>query len=72
MFTLFFRETEVKNYEDAKSCDLDRFSRYFQGMLAEGIYLPASQFEAIFISHAHSEEDLSKTLRAAKKVMGTL
>ncbi len=72
MFTLFFRDSEVKNYEDAKSCDLDRFSRYFQGMLAEGIYLPASQFEAIFISHAHSEEDLSKTLSAAKKVMGTL
>ncbi len=72
MFTLFFRDSEVKNYEDAKSCDLDRFSRYFQGMLAEGIYLPASQFEANFISHAHSEEDLSKTLSAAKNVMGKL
>lgn len=72
MFTIFFRDSEVKNYEDAKSCDLNRFSHYFQGMLAEGIYLPASQFEAIFISHAHSEEDLSKTLSAAKKVIGKL
>jgi glutamate-1-semialdehyde 2,1-aminomutase len=72
MFTLFFKGSEVKNYEDARGCDLDRFSRYFQGMLEEGIYLPASQFEAVFISYAHSEEDLSKTLNAARKVMNTL
>jgi glutamate-1-semialdehyde 2,1-aminomutase len=72
MFTLFFKDGEVKNYEDARSCDLNRFSLYFQGMLGEGIYLPASQFEAVFISHAHSEEDLSKTLNAAKKVLDTL
>lgn len=72
MFTLFFRDRAVKNYEDAKSCDLDRFSRYFQGMLGEGIYLPASQFEAVFISHAHSQEDLSKTLKAVRTVFTSL
>jgi glutamate-1-semialdehyde 2,1-aminomutase len=52
--------------------DRDRFKKYFHGMLNEGIYLAPSQFEAGFISTAHSEADIEKTVKAAARVMRTL
>ncbi|TDO92155.1 glutamate-1-semialdehyde 2,1-aminomutase [Halanaerobium saccharolyticum] len=64
MFTLFFTEQEVKNYQDVKNCDLDLFAAYFKEMIEQGIYLPPSQFEANFISAALSEADLEKTITA--------
>ncbi|MBQ2140692.1 MAG: aminotransferase class III-fold pyridoxal phosphate-dependent enzyme, partial [Acidaminococcaceae bacterium] len=66
MFTVFFSEKEVTNYEDATACDLDAFRIYFHSMLEQGIYLPPSQFETNFISLAHSDEDFAKTAAAAK------
>ncbi len=72
MFTLFFSDRPVRNYTDALKCDLDRFSRYHQGMLREGVYLPPSQFEAVFVSIAHTEEVIEKTLGAAEKVFREL
>ncbi len=66
MFTVFFSEKEVTNYEDATACDLDAFRIYFHSMLEQGIYLPPSQFETNFISLAHSDEDFAKTVAAAK------
>jgi glutamate-1-semialdehyde 2,1-aminomutase len=64
MFTLFFTEKAVVNYQDVKNCDLDLFAAYFKEMIEAGIYLPPSQFEANFISLALSEEDLDKTIAA--------
>ena len=52
--------------------DLELFRRYFLGMLDEGIYLAPSQFEAIFVSAAHTESDIDRTVDAAKKVFKTL
>ena len=64
MFTLFFNDKEVIDYESAKASDTEAFGRYFREMLERGIYLPPSQFEAAFISFAHSKSDIEKTLKA--------
>ncbi|MBM4284213.1 MAG: glutamate-1-semialdehyde-2,1-aminomutase [Deltaproteobacteria bacterium] len=69
MLTLFFTAGPVHNLEDAKKSDLAAFTRFFQGMLAQGVYLPPSQFEAWFISLAHTEPDLEATAAAARKVL---
>ncbi|MBV5260158.1 glutamate-1-semialdehyde-2,1-aminomutase [Synechococcus moorigangaii CMS01] len=72
MFGLFFTGETVRNYEDAKKSDLMKFSRYHRGMLEQGIYLAPSQFEAGFTSLAHTDEDIEKTLAAAKIVLNNL
>jgi len=64
MFTLFFTEGPVKDYRTAKLSDTRRFARFFVEMMEQGIYLPPSQFEAWFISLAHSQKDLDKTIEA--------
>ncbi len=64
MFTLFFTDQKVKNYQDVKSCDLELFAAYFKQMIEQGIYLPPSQYEANFISLALEEKDLNKTIAA--------
>ena len=66
MFSSFFTDNQVKNYEDAKKSNLTMFTKYFQNMLNNGIYLAPSQFEAGFISSAHTREDIDKTLDAAR------
>ncbi len=68
MLTLFFTDIPVANLEDAKKSDLNQFARFFQGMLTEGVYLPPSQFEAWFVSLAHTSADLEKTVAAARRV----
>lgn len=72
MFGFFFTDGPVHNYEDAKLSDLTKFSRFHRGMLEQGIYLAPSQFEAGFTSIAHTEEDIDKTLAAARLVMSDL
>ncbi len=67
LLTLFFAPGPINNLEDAKKTDLARFRQFFQAMLAAGIYLPPSQFEAWFISMAHSAADLEKTAAAARQ-----
>lgn len=64
MFTLFFTEGPVKDYQTAKRSDTKRFARFFIGVMEQGIYLPPSQFEAWFISLAHTQRDLDKTIEA--------
>ena len=54
------------------AADQARFARWFRGMLHEGVYLPPSQFETVFVSAAHTPEDIDRTLEAARKVMGSL
>ena len=68
MMTLFFTEREVKYYDDAVSSDTKLFANYFQEMLIQGIYLPPAQFEAFFISTAHSEDDINKTIEVQREV----
>jgi glutamate-1-semialdehyde 2,1-aminomutase len=72
MFGMFFNDSLVRNYDDAKQSDLDKFSRFHRGMLERGIYLAPSQFEAGFTSLAHTEEDIDRTLAAAHEVMANL
>jgi glutamate-1-semialdehyde 2,1-aminomutase len=69
MLTLFFGVTEVRNHADAKRCDTRRFARFFQGMKEQGVYLPPSQFEAMFLSLAHTEADIDHLARAARAVL---
>jgi glutamate-1-semialdehyde 2,1-aminomutase len=69
MLGLFFTDTAVVNFKDAKASDLNMFSAYYKGMLQEGIYLAPSQFEALFVSAAHDHAHIDKTIRAAEKVM---
>ncbi len=72
MFGLFFTGEPVHNYEDAKKSDLTKFSRFHRGMLEHGVYLAPSQFEAGFTSLAHTDEDIDRTLEAAREVMSSL
>ena len=66
MFGLFFTAEEVYDYDSAKTADLTAFNIYFTSMLEQGIYLAPSQFEAAFMSGAHSDEDIDKTILASK------
>jgi glutamate-1-semialdehyde 2,1-aminomutase len=68
MLTVFCTQGPVTNLEEAKGSDLKQFQTFFQGMLAEGVYLPCSQFEAWFVSTAHRQEDLVSTVATAERV----
>ena len=67
MFTFFFTRGPVRDYESARRSDTAAYSRYFWTLLREGIYVAPSQFEAAFLSTAHTEEDLERTLSALEK-----
>ncbi len=68
MFGMFFTDVpEVTRYAQVMSCDVERFKRFFHAMLAEGVYLAPSAFEAGFISGAHGDAEIEATLRAARK-----
>ncbi len=64
MLCLFFSEKPVRNYTEARTCDTAAFARYFHAMLQRGVYLPAAQFEAFFVSAAHTHDDIQHTLQA--------
>ena len=72
MFTLFFTADEVIDFASASRSDTERFARFFQGMLAAGINLAPAQFEAGFVSFAHTDDDIARTLDACRKVLETL
>jgi len=67
MFTIFFSAEPVTDYRSAKKCDTARFARFFRAMLDRGIYLPPSQFEATFVSAAHTEEDIRTTVQCLEE-----
>ncbi len=69
LLCLFFTEREVTCYDDVKTCDTDKFSKYFQSMLDQGVLLAPSQFEAMFVSAAHTQEDLERTLYAMDRAL---
>lgn len=66
MFQLFFTSREVVYYEDARTSDLERFKRYFHGLLERGVFIPPSQFETCFASTAHTDEDIERTAESIK------
>ena len=69
MFGFFISETPVRNYQDALNSDLELFTRFFRRMLKQGIYLAPSAFESLFVSTAHTEEDLERTAKAFRKAL---
>jgi glutamate-1-semialdehyde 2,1-aminomutase len=65
----FFADEEITNYEQAKATDPETYARFFRGMLQEGVYLPPSRFEALFISTEHTPEHVDRIVEAAHKVL---
>ena len=73
MFGLFFtEEPKVTNYQQVTACNIDRFNRFFHGMLDHGVNLAPSAYEAGFVSAAHTDQDIDETLEAANKVFANL
>lgn len=72
MVCLFFTDETVVSYEQAKKADTERFAKYFGYMLEEGIFLPPSQYEGMFVSMAHTDEDLERTIEANRQALRRL
>ena len=72
MMTIFFYKNEVRSYDDAVKSDTQKFSKFFNYLLNNGIYLPPSQFEAIFISTSHSEDELNYTAEKIEEAIRTI
>lgn len=73
MWGLFFTaEKSISNYQQVMACDTQRFNRFFHGMLQEGVYLAPASYEAAFLSSAHTDADIDKTITAAEKVFASL
>jgi glutamate-1-semialdehyde 2,1-aminomutase len=72
MFGLYFRDAPPTSYAEVMQCDKDSFNRFFHGMLAEGVYLAPSAYEAGFISIAHGPSEIERTLKAAAQVFAAL
>jgi glutamate-1-semialdehyde 2,1-aminomutase len=72
MFTLFFTDRPVTDWKSAARSDCERFGRYFRSMLDRGVYLPPSQFEAAFVSTAHTDSDIDRTIDTARQAMAGL
>jgi len=72
MMTLFFNEAPVADWDSAARSDTTRFARYFWGLLNRGVYMPCSQFEALFVSAAHTEGDIDRTVSAAAEILQNL
>jgi glutamate-1-semialdehyde 2,1-aminomutase len=71
MLSVFFAEASVADYASARACDLEAFNRFFHGMLGRGVYLPPSQFEAWFVSMAHGEAEVDRTVEAARRALAS-
>ncbi len=72
MFGIFFSEKDVLNYEDSCNADQEKFKVWFKAMLEQGIYLAPSQFETLFMSGAHTDEDIDRTIAAAEKAFAAV
>ncbi len=72
MFTIFFAESTVTDFDTAKKSDTVLFAKYFQAMLRQGIYSAPSQFEAMFISASITDEIAARILEASDKALGEL
>ena len=72
LLTVFFSGSEVSDYASARKCDTALFARFFNSLLNDGIYWPPSQFEAAFVSLAHSPQDIQATIRAMGRAFKSL
>jgi glutamate-1-semialdehyde 2,1-aminomutase len=72
MWTLFFNPRPVTDYDTARQSDTARFARFFWAMMDRGLYLPCSQFEAAFLSAAHTEEHIRQTTTAAREALAQI
>ena len=72
MLTLFMTDRAVRNFDDAQACDTERYGRFFRHLLERGIYVAPSQFEAMFVSLVHSDEDIDRTVEAAGELYGSV
>ncbi|NLV30391.1 MAG: glutamate-1-semialdehyde 2,1-aminomutase [Acidobacteria bacterium] len=70
MFTVFFTETDVRDFQTAKTSDTERYARFFHAMLRRGVYFPPSQFETGFLSLAHTKSDIKATIELAREAFG--
>jgi glutamate-1-semialdehyde 2,1-aminomutase len=68
MLTLFFNDQRPVDWDTASQSDTQRYAKYFWGLLDRGVYMPCSQYEALFVSAAHSEADIDATAAAAAEV----
>jgi glutamate-1-semialdehyde 2,1-aminomutase len=69
MLTVFFRSAPVRNVEDARASDLDRYGAFFRHLLAHGVYVAPSQFEALFVSTAHGPGEVERTVETAQEFL---
>jgi glutamate-1-semialdehyde 2,1-aminomutase len=72
LLTLFFTREPVGDYATAKKCDTQKFAEFFRGMLVRGVFLAPSQFEALFVSAAHTDADIDRTLTACRESLRAL
>jgi glutamate-1-semialdehyde 2,1-aminomutase len=72
MFTFFFTDRQITDWQSAATCDTAKFGRFHGALLDAGVWLPPSQFEAAFMSIAHSQGDLDDTVAAAREVLSLL
>jgi len=72
MLTLFFQNGPVTDWDTASRSDTRLYGRYFWGMIERGVYLPCSQYEALFVSAAHTEADIDATIAAAGDALSQL
>jgi glutamate-1-semialdehyde 2,1-aminomutase len=72
MMTLFFNENSIVDWPTADRSDRKRFAQYFWGLIEEGVYMPCSQFEALFFSREHRPEDIDFTIDAAQRVLAKM
>jgi len=71
MLTAFFTDGPVTDYQSAKKSDTQRYGRFFRALLGRGVYMAPSQFEAAFISLAHTEDDIDRTIAAARAALSS-
>jgi glutamate-1-semialdehyde 2,1-aminomutase len=72
MLTLFFNPDPVTDWPSAAKCDTQQFAKFFWGLIDRGVYFPCSQYEALFISAAHSDRDIEHTIQAAKEALAEI
>ncbi len=72
MVGVFFTDQEVINYETAQSANLDYFAQYYRAMMEQGVFLPPSQFEGLFLSTSHTDEDIEKTIDAVNHAFASI
>ena len=64
LLTAFFTDKAVESYDEARSCDTEKYARFYRHLMNSGIYTAPSQFEAMFVSYAHTAEDIERTIEA--------